>query len=475
MKLAGLKLNWSIITLILLAGCARFHPRPISPAQTAAALDARTLDNPAFKDFLEKNLQRHGDTWPLKSWDFETLNLAAFFYHPSLDVARAQWRVAMGGETTAAQRPNPVLTAAPGYDFSATGGAIPWIPGVSFDLPIETMGKRGYRKARAENLSESARQNVVTTAWQVRANLRASLIDLVAAQQREMLLQKQSSVQRQIVGSLQARSNAGAVSSTEIVLVQIAAQRIQLDFTDARRLSADARVRVADAIGVPVKALDGMELAFDLSATHPGASELMSAEMRDQALRSRADVLSALADYAASQSALQLEIARQYPDIHLGPGYQYDQGDHKFTLALTLELPLLNQNQGPIAEAEARRIELAARFNALQAKVITEIDRAVAAYRITQENLETLVAIAAAQTKQNEAVQAQAKVGAADQLDLLNSQIELGTSELVQLDGRVKLQLAFGALEDAVQQPIQALPSVLNEPSRSQAMKKNKP
>ena len=186
-------------------------------------------------------------------------------------------------------------------------------------------------------------------------------------------------------------------------------------------------------------------------------------EVRRQALQSRADILIALAEYAASQSALQLEIAKQYPDVHLGPGYQYDQGDHKFSLALTAELPLLNQNQGPIFQAEARRAEAAARFNALQAKVITEIDRAVATYRVAQENLSTLDSLAAFQKKRTEAMEAQLKAGAVDQLDLLNSQIELSANELLQLNARVKLQQYFGALEDAVQRPIDSMPPPLIE------------
>jgi broad specificity phosphatase PhoE len=30
------------------------------------------------------------------------------------------------------------------------------------------------------------------------------------------------------------------------------------------------------------------------------------------------------------------EIAKQYPDIHLGPGYQYDQGVNKWTLGFSV-------------------------------------------------------------------------------------------------------------------------------------------
>ena len=319
------------------------------------------------------------------------------------------------------------------------------------------------------------RLNIAATAWQVRANLRASLIDYAAAQQREMLLQNQSSGQAKVVQSLQERLKAGAASSSELALVQIAFSKIQLDLSDARRLSADARVRVADAIGVSARALAGLDLTYDLEAPHPSAARLMSAEARGEALRSRVDVLGALADYAAAQSALQLEIAKQYPDIRIGPGYQFNNGDHQFTVSLAADLPVFNHNQGPVAEAEARRAEAAARFMAAQAKAISEIDRAVEAYRVTQENLAVLESLSAEQKKQNEAVQAQAQAGAADQLEIENADVEVGASELVQLDGRVKAQQAFGALEDALQRPIETLNFNAIETQHFQAMKENKP
>lgn len=436
----------------MLAGCAHYQPRPISPAQSAAELDSRSLESPAFRQFLEKNL--HGEPLPANTWDFEALNLAALYFHPSLAVARAQWEGTEGGKTTAAARPNPMLTATPGYSLNPQSGATPWLPAVSLDVPIETMGKRKYRRAKAQSLSESARLNIATAAWQVRSNLRATLIDYASARERETLLRKQVSIQQEIVKSLQDRLEEGEISRSEVGLVKITLARTQLDLADARRLSVDARARVADAIGIPMRALDGVELTYDITAKHPAATELTSPKLREWALQNRADIQGALADYAATQSALQLEIARQYPDIHLGPGYQYDEGDHKFTLAITAELPIINQNQGPIAEAEAHRTEAAARFTALQAKVLSDIDRAVAGYRVTMKNLSTLGTLAAAQKKQSDSVQAQVQAGALDRLDLLNSQFELSASALIQLDGQVRAQQAYGALEDAIQRPL---------------------
>jgi cobalt-zinc-cadmium efflux system outer membrane protein len=452
----------------LLTGCVRFKPEPLNPAAHGSALESRSLADPQLRTFLETNLQRQLSPWPLKSWDFDALTMAAFFYNPSLDLARAQWQVTLGGNKTAAARPNPTMSAVPGYDFSASSGMSPWIPAITFDVPIETGGKRGYRRNRAQQLSDAARLNIVTTAWQVRANLRTNLIDLIAAAQRERLLQSVNTLHDQIIRSMEQRLEAGALARSELVPARLARAKLQLDFADARRQTADARVRLAESLGVPTRALDGLEFAYDLSA-RGAATNVISAEMRGLALRSRADVLGALAEYAAAQSALQLEIAKQYPDLHLGPGYQYDQGDHKFTLSATLELPIFNQNQGPIAEAQAHRTEAAARFNALQSKIIADLDRAASSYQVTQENLSALEAFAATQRDQNEAISAQVKAGAADPLDLLNSQLELGLSQLAQLDGRAKAQQALGALEDTLQLSLATVnPSVL-EQNRSHA------
>ena len=103
-------------------------------------------------------------------------------------------------------------------------------------------------------------------------------------------------------------------------------------------------------------------------------AELPLVEIRRRALLQRTDVLSALAAYAASESALRLEIAKQFPDLRLSPGYNYDQGDNEWSLGLSVTIPVLNQNQGAIAEAEARRAEMAAEFNALQARVVNEVE-----------------------------------------------------------------------------------------------------
>lgn len=436
-----------------LSGCARFKLQPLSPAEAATNFDLRSLENPALKTFLETILQRTVTEWPIKSWDLEMLTLAAYFYHPSLDVARAQWAEARAMLVTAGGRPNPTVSATPGYNLSAVGGAIPWMPGLNVDLPVETAGKRGHRIAKSRQLAEVTRFNLATTAWQVRSNVRSALLNFNDAGQRERLLTGQFKLQEQLYARLEQRVAAGASAPFEILPAKLALEKLRLDVADLQRLIVEIKVKLADAVGLSMAALERAP-ALDFSWHSPPETTLTSALARRQALTGRADIRAALAEYEAAQSALQLEIAKQYPDVHLGTGYQWDQGDSKFNLGLSAELPVLNRNQGPIAEAKARRELAAARFTALQARVVAEIDAALKLHRGAQVRLTSLQMLAEQQQKQAAAVDAQVQAGTLDNVDLLAAQIDLATAQMVQWDGTVKAMQALGQLEDALQQPV---------------------
>jgi outer membrane protein TolC len=161
-----------------------------------------------------------------------------------------------------------------------------------------------------------------------------------------------------------------------------------------------------------------------------------------------------------------LEIAKQYPDLHFGPGYAWNNGnagDNQWSLGLTLELPILDQNQGPIAEAEARRKLAAAKFIELQSQVIGEIDRAVSGFRVAEKQLRTGNELLASEQQQQKSTQAQLEVGAADQLDSLNAQLELDNASRAQLENESQLQQALGQLENALQSPLTLADSLIQE------------
>ena len=445
-------LPWACI--FLLTGCVHYQPQPLAPEKSAAQFDARRLNDLGLRDFVATNAAAEIKNWPPEKWGLNSLTLVAFYFHPNLAVARAQWRVAEAGVKTAGARPNPSLTATPGYDSGIPGNYSPWLIPVSLDVPLETAGKRGKRIAEAEKIAESARWDYVSSAWQIRSNVRANLLDWSQANRRAALLQQQLAIQTDIVKRLQQRLAAGEISRPELTTAQIARHKTQLDLSDAESKCTESRSRLAEALGLSLPALAGVNTSFEFSQAAPAG--LTSAEARRAALLSRSDLRAALADYAVADADLRLQIAKQYPDLHLGPGYAWNSGnagDSQWSLGVTLELPILDHNQGPIAEAKAQRELAAAKFTALQAQVIGEIDRAVSGYRVAAAQMQTSTALLAAEAGQQKSAQAQLQAGEAEPLDFLSAQIEFTTAQLARLDSAAKLQTALGALEDALQRP----------------------
>ncbi|MDB6040923.1 MAG: Outer rane efflux protein [Verrucomicrobiales bacterium] len=467
MRRAGNCIRWKpgacgilLAHALLLTGCVHYEAKPLSAAKEANAIDGRRLDDPALKDFVRMAAANSVTNWPPSSWNFETLTLVALYYNPNLEVARAQWGTATAGIKTAGARPNPILSVTPGYSANSPVGTSPWFPLGTLDVPIETAHKRRFRMNHAADLTEAARLNVYSAAWQVRSALRTALIERNYAQARFDLIEKQAQAQRELVTLLEQRLAAGTIATPEIAPARVILLKALADLAVARSQLATSGSGLAQALGVPLKALEGVVIDYKAVLAGDHFEKYSNAEARDNALQKRPDVLASLAEYAAAEAALQLEIAKQYPDVHLSPGYQFDQGEHKWSLGLSIELPVLNRNQGPIAEADAKRVEIAARFLATQAKVISEVDRALQGYAAAEDQLRSSEALLATQQKQAAAVEAALQAGGADQYELLSARLEASVALLSVVESQYKLQQTFGQLEDAFQFPFESLRNV---------------
>lgn len=436
---------------LLVASCARYRPKPVTAAGTAADLEARSLLAPEFRDFLLAN-KEVGD-WPPAVWDLKSLTLAAFYYSPDMDLARAQWGVARAGRITAGERINPVLNPLLGYNATSPVSEVtPWIPELALEITVETAGKRGIRIAAARQLSESARWNVLSAAWDVRSRLRGALLDLYAAERTASLIAEQKEIQTEIARILEVQQKAGEVSAYETMQARVALDNSRLAAIEAARSAEDARARLAACLGVPRKALDGIALSYDCFKRP--SPDIPTGEVRRHALENRTDILSALSEYESTQSALRLEIAKQYPDIRLGPNYQLDQTDSKWTLGLSLDLPILSRNKGPIAEAQARRAESAARFLALQSRVVGELDAAVEDCRSALLKAKAADDLLEHLSAQEAAARPRRELGEISKLEYLTIRLELGAGAMAGLDALVQAQQAVGRLEKAAQSPL---------------------
>lgn len=443
---------------VAFTGCASFHPEPLSPTINAAALDSRTLDDPQLQRFL---LASKSADWTAEPrWDLDTLTLAALYYHPDLPIARAKLVAAQADIVTAHQRPNPTLSLGGAYNTMAVAGAfppaaLPLTIGPIVSFLIETAGKREDRTEQVRHLADAARADLATAAWQVRGRVRTALLNLWAARQRRKLAQAQVALRQKLVALLEQRLSAGFATSLDITRERVALAQATLGIRDVDRVEADGLVQLATAIGIPVRALDGVPFSegdFEHPATP--SQDLAVGPLRRLALTGRSDVEASLAQYEAAQSALKLQVANQYPNVTLGPGYNYDVGMNRFILGPSFDLPIFNQNQGQIARALADRQQAAANFTALQAQVIGAIDAADRAYRTATQALATADALFFDERSRQRQVKASFTAGESDRPTLVAAELESTLIQSAQFDAVVSQRQALGALEDALQQPL---------------------
>jgi len=451
----GRKIGFPLVLLLVLAfvpACLRYHPRPIAPAKVMEDFEARRLDSPELGRFLIAN--KETESWPPSVWDLKALTLAALYYHPDMDIARAQWGIAQGGRITAGERPNPTLTPIMGYNTTSPRSEVtPWIPEVALELTIETAGKRGIRIAEARHLAESARWQIYAAAWNVRSRLRGAMLDVFAAGERADLILEQEKLQAEFVRLLGLQKDAGEVSVFDLTQARLALDQVRLEAIEAGRLKEEALAGLAAALGLTRRALEGLSFSFENFRWAPRL-DLPAGEVRRQTVVNRSDLRAALAAYEASQMALKLEVAKQYPDLVFGPDYQLDQTDSKWTLGVGITLPILSRNRGPIAEAQAAREESAAQFLALQTQVIGELDAAIQDFRAAVQKSGVAEDLLTDLTEQARRARTQRELGEISRLELFGIELELNAGAQAWVEALAQAQAAVGRLENAAQSPL---------------------
>jgi len=456
------------IPLLMATGCAihKYHAAPISTASSLAVFEARSLADAGLKQFIETNTHQVLENWPLRTWTLDGLTLAAYYYNPDLDLARANVANAEAGIVTAGAKPNPTIGFGAGYETSPDS---PYLWNLDFTLPIESAGKRGYRVLEAQRLTEASRLALAETAWQVRMKVRAALLEYLISERQVGVLGAEERARVQQVHLLRRRLGAGEIARPELNNAELDLTNLRLALHAAQGSIDTNRSVLAAAIGIPVVALAEHDFVWPKFET---PSPVSTADIQKQAALNRLDLRQALAEYQASEAALRLQIAKQYPDIQLSPNASHQEGFNNFSLGAVLELPILNQNQGPIAEAEARRKQVAAHVHTLQTGAIAEANGALASYKTALAQLaEADAGLNTVQQNLEKQAARSVQSGEEDRTFLTAVQIKAAITARAHLDALHNTQLALGALENAIQRPLtqQAdVPNVSQQPARNE-------
>lgn len=441
---------------LLTSGCAheQYQAKPLDPASVTAKIRNKDATSADFKAYLIKQGYAENQL-PLPQWGIDELTLCALYFNPKLDVAKAQLALATLAINTANQQQSPTLSGRAAHSNQANGDKNPWAFGLEVEIPIETANKRQIKIEEAQYLQQVARVDVADVAWQLRSQIAKDLLtyhENIALQQS---LTSALNIQNSLVKLLEKRVQLGAASNTELSIAKLQQQKTQFLLIAEQAKSAEIRAALAADVGLSSEKFALLQLK-PLSIESALSSTPNIDHLQENALLNRLDIRRSLAKYAAAESKIKLEIAKQTPDVSLSPGFAFEFGDSIWSLGFSTLLSLLNKNPTLVAEATQLREIEGAQFEALQAEVIAGVSQANAAYSASQQNLMQVKQQLAAQQQYTQKLQRQLDAGLIDRLDLTQNMLNTTLLEQQLISAQFQQLNALLTLENSLQIPLVA-------------------
>ena len=422
-----------LLFLAIMAGCTSipYSKRTLDVDVAVSEYERRSGSAEGLKSFALAN--GHAlEGWPPQRWGLGELTLVALYFHPDMRTARARAAIARTQLASAGLRQALGVRLKPEYhgrELPEDDG--PWTLGLELEIPLTAEGKREARVARGAFLADAADIDIAAAAWNVRARLRDRFVELESSRAALASIEAQVAARREALALVDRRVQAGMVSALEL-----GTQRWQL----------------AQALGLPLDVVGAMDLRFEPEP--PEAVEMGAAELRRLALRNRLDVHRKLLEFGAADAEVKLAVAGQNPDITLGPGYTWDQGDNVWSLAVGFSIPSGARTQAAIREAEAQRELAAQQFQATQIAALGAAEGAASQYRSARGRVAAAQRQAQLQREQEARIVRQFDAGAADRLQRVTARIDLLTAQDMLREARTESTRALAQLEDAVQRPL---------------------
>jgi outer membrane protein TolC len=391
-----------------------------------------------------------------------------------------------------------------------SGNGSPWAVGIAIDALLVGSQRRQAAYDQAQAQADAAALQAEQQAWQIRHTVHQAWLSCVAAQARLAAADNAVDLARQGLLLTQTRLARGAADASEVARSQSDLQLEQAAELSAGNDLAQVRHDLAAAAGLAAEHLPHMAFFGPITAASADASsltpnptstpstptststptptptptpiagaapdlstfaattvmpqsrstdlDLAPLNLQRQALHQRADLRLALAHYAALEAELQIEIARQYPELSIKPGYAWDRGDNRWSVGLGAALPLAwlqaRPNQAAIDQALGARAAQGQQVREVQLGAITALDQARLSYTRASNKLAAAHERVTRAQHQLDRVERRIQAGAGDRADHLAARRQL-LADAAEVDrAGAALARARLALEDALQSPL---------------------
>lgn len=317
--------------------------------------------------------------------------------NPELRAVRAEVEAARGRLLQAGLRPNPMLDLGGQKALSPDNNIM-----VGLTVPLDLNRRKEGRVGVAERELEMKVAQVADRERRLRADVRMKAADVLAARRDLEVTDDLLRVNREALALIGERARRGAAPPLEESLLLVEVNRLEAKrrLLESQVVVFALQLKVLVALPAEVPA----SVKGDLSLPPPTPDRRLAI---DRALERRPDLQMARADAATARARILKEEAEGRWDASLSVNYQRqdfgfglngltDRGGtrpiqdvfHYFGGAVTITLPVRNQNQGNVVAARAdaiaadRRIELAA------LTVRQEVEAAFTQHEAAQRSLE---------------------------------------------------------------------------------------
>lgn len=258
-------------------------------------------------------------------------------------------------------------------------------------LSLEVAGQSGLRVGASEAGYRGTARRFENDVRLILQHVEQAYHRLVAAEQREELAKQISALNAQLEASVTAQLTEGEVSLLEANLTAIEAARARARALEARSERSTAALELGRMLGldedVPVRT-QGVTTAprnlVDATTQSPV----------EQALAARPDLLAAEHELERARQEARLARREALPNLRVAALATRDDPsvDPRLGLAVGIELPLFNRNQGLADRRRAEVAEVEAGRRATELRVRVEVENAAGAYVSAQREVELLEA-----------------------------------------------------------------------------------
>ncbi|WP_269112036.1 TolC family protein [Delftia acidovorans] len=349
---------------------------------------------------------------------------------PQLAAQRLQIGIAQADSRTAAAFPNPTAS------YSSKPGEKQW--GIEQPLPI--FGQRRLRMENARKGETAARANVEVAVATTLNDAATAFIDLLMTQQRLKVWEEAQESLNGAGNIVRGQIEAGARSRYDGARLSLQQAQMAMQVSQAQSDWQDAASHAAALAALPQWA---PRATGSLQAVPVG--QLLHEQELWEAARQRLPALvAAQAELDQLRHKVELERREALPTPSVSVARVRNRLDGNYNqIGVSVELPLFDRREGPIARAQVEAEQAQLRYDAALIEARTELQRAIKQLKLRRDAVRAYEKQGLAQIAPlNQMAQDAYKLGQGSILELIDSLGSINEHRLEHLDLVKEMMLA---------------------------------